>query len=330
MSYSSFENLTGGNQADVFVVGASAVLSGYLSGGGGSDTLSYAGYGSPVTINLATSTATGLASFSSIAAFTGGAAASDVLIAGNTNNTWTVTSATAGTVKTSSFSGFENLQGGSGEDTFKPAAGVTFAGTFDGSAGVDKLDYGAFASSVEVNLLDGAATGIAGVSGVENIIGGDANDFLVGNAGDNVISGGNGEDIIFGWSGVDSLNGNGGRDFLIGGTGGDTIHGNATEDILVSGTLTYASEAPSSTIDRTAIDAIMSEWRRTDLSFSARLAHLNGTTSGGLNGSYVLNATTALDDDVTDFLHGDAGQDWLLAGVKDSVIGGGNDTVTFV
>jgi Ca2+-binding RTX toxin-like protein len=251
-----------------------------------------------------------------------------VFIASNTSNTWTITSATTGTVKSTSFSCFEDLRGGTAADTFRALQGTTFAGTFNGCGGVDELDYAAFTSTVEVSLLTGAATGLSGVSGIENITGGDGNDFLVGDSANNVISGRDGDDIIFGWSGSDSLSGNGGRDFVIGGTGGDTVHGNNAEDILVAGTLVYANETTSA-LDRTAVDALMAEWRRTDLAYAARISHLNGTTGGGLNGIYRLNAITVVDDNEMDILHGDAGLDWFLAGAKDSVIASGNETETF-
>lgn len=327
VSYSSFENLNGGNQADVFHIAAASVLSGNLAGGGGSDTLQY-DTSSGSTVNLQSLTATGIGGvFSSIAAFIGGSG-SDLLIATNTNSTWIVTSATGGTVKGTPFSGFESLRGGSAADVFKSLQGTTFAGTFDGSGGTDRVDYAVFTSAVDVNLLAGTATGLTGVSGVEDIAGGDGDDFLMGNAANNVIVGGAGEDIILGWSGSDTLSGGGGRDFVIGGTGADVIHGNATEDMLVAATIAYGNET-TSVLDRTAVDALMAEWRRTDISYAARIAHLTGTTGGGLNGAYVLNASTVFDDPETDHLFGDAGQDWFLAGDKDSISAAGNEIVTF-
>ncbi|MCE9528620.1 MAG: tandem-95 repeat protein [Planctomycetales bacterium] len=328
MNWNGMERLTGGSQADLFEVHAGGSLSGILNGGGGSDVLSYGVYGSPVTANLVTSSSTGISSFSSISTFVG-SAAMDHFTAANTANTWTIDSINSGTVHGSSFINFETLHGGTAADTFRIAPAVVFAGTLDGGAGTDKLDYSAYATSVEVNLVQQTATGAGSVSGIEDITGGDGNDFLVGNSGGNVISGGDGDDVIMGWSGSDTLDGNTGRDLVIGGSGGDVVHGNNGEDILIAGTTTYASEN-SSIINRAAIDAIMAEWRRTDLAFAARVAHLNGSASGGLNGAWVLNNSTVDDDGTTDSLFGDASQDWFLTGSKDSSSASGGDAITFV
>ena len=224
---------------------------------------------------------------------------------------------------------FETLRGGSAVDTIRITPRTAFAGTLDGTGGIDRLDYSNYTAAVEVNLAQGTATGIGGVSGVEDITGGDGNDFLVGNAANNVIAGGKGDDVILGWSGNDSIGGSAGRDLVVGGSGSDVVHGNNLEDILVGGTLTYANES-TGTINRTALNAIMAEWTRTDMVFILRVLHLNGTLSGGLNGIFVLNATTAEDDNVVDTLFGDASQDWFLSGNNDIVNLNGGDFVTGV
>ena len=92
-----------------------------------------------------------------------------------------------------SFSGFETLTGGSLADTFRVSEGVAFAGSLEGGAGIDKLDYASYAAAVSVNLMTGLATGISGtVVGIENVTGGSGNDLIVGDAADNVLIGGSG------------------------------------------------------------------------------------------------------------------------------------------
>ena len=60
-SFSGIENLTGGSGLDVFVFGAGKSVSGKINGGGGgNDWLDYAAYTTPVTVNLAAGTATGV------------------------------------------------------------------------------------------------------------------------------------------------------------------------------------------------------------------------------------------------------------------------------
>jgi hypothetical protein len=60
-SFSAVENLTGGSGLDLFVFSAGKTVSGKIDGGGGgNDWLDYAAYTTPVTVNLATNTATGV------------------------------------------------------------------------------------------------------------------------------------------------------------------------------------------------------------------------------------------------------------------------------
>lgn len=60
----------------------------------------------------------------------------------------------------------------------------------------------------------------------------------------------------------------------------------------------------------------MKEWTRTDANYSTRVKHLNGSLSGGQNGSYFLTAKTVhtvYDDAAIDSLFGEAGLDWFFA-----------------
>jgi Ca2+-binding RTX toxin-like protein len=175
--------------------------------------------------------------------------------------------------------------------------------------------------------MTGTATGVAGVSGIENATGGSGNDTLIGNSAINVLSGGNGNDILIGGGGNDTLNGGNDQDLLIGGTGSDLIHGNSSDDILIGGTTVFANET-TQTVNLTALDAILAEWQRTDETYSQRVAHLLGTSTGGLNGSYLLNSSTVFNDGSVDTLFGDAGLDWFLASASDTVNKTASETVT--
>jgi hypothetical protein len=57
-------------------------------------------------------------------------------------------------------------------------------------------------------------------------------------------------------------------------------------------------------------------------------ATLDACAGGGLNGSYVLNASTVIDDGEVDTLWGDAGLDWFLTDALDEVHSASNETVT--
>ncbi len=203
-------------------------------------------------------------------------------------------------------------------DTFRALEGTTFSGTVEGGAGSDRLDYGAFASGVSVNLSTGAATGFGQALGIENVTGGLGNDRLIGDSHANVLNGGSGDDILLGMAGDDTINGSNGRDIIFGGTGSDLLHGNNGDDLLIGGSSIYINEG-SGSVDQAALDALMLEWRRTDSTYAQRVARIRGTTAGGLNGSYNLNALTIIDDLAIDDLWGDANTDWFWAGAGDTV-----------
>ena len=111
-------------------------------------------------------------SFDNINELIGSAAAGDSLTGLNAGATWKLGSSTQYvSTRTLDFSGFEALLGGSGADTFQLQNGVTFAGTVNGGAGSDKLDYSAYGNSVTVDLGAGTASGLNGFSSIESVLG---------------------------------------------------------------------------------------------------------------------------------------------------------------
>jgi ELWxxDGT repeat protein len=118
-----------------------------------------------------------------------------------------------------------------------------------------------------------------------------------------VLVGGPGNNILYGGSG---------RNLLIGGPGVDTLEAGSAGDILIGGTTSYDSNTAA---DQTALAFIMLEWDSTD-SYSTRIRKLQ--SGGGLNGKYVLNSGTVLDDNAADGLYGyarasGAALDWFFA-----------------
>ena len=70
------------------------------------------------------------------------------------------------------------VNGGAWNDRFVFGDGVSVDGTIDGAAGLDTLDYSAYTSAVNVNLVNGTATGTSGIQNIENVIGGSGDDVL--------------------------------------------------------------------------------------------------------------------------------------------------------
>ncbi|MBM4224034.1 MAG: hypothetical protein FJ167_04420, partial [Gammaproteobacteria bacterium] len=161
-SFSSFENLNGGTANDTFNIGAFFV-SGAISGGAnpGVDSISFAGYTGPVSVNLGTSTVTSTAGPSVTFGLSGiesitGTSMNDTLTGPNgVTNTWNLGVGSSGNIVNTSgsttFSSFEALNGGNNADTFLIATTSVFA-SIGGGAGPDTLNWSAFSTARNVVL----------------------------------------------------------------------------------------------------------------------------------------------------------------------------------
>jgi Ca2+-binding RTX toxin-like protein len=87
--------------------------------------------------------------------------------------------------------------------------------TADLLAGTDTLSYANSTGAVTVNLATGTASGFTSIAGVEDVLGGNNNDTLIGDALANVLNGAAGNDTITGGLGNDTL---------LGGTNDDTFN----------------------------------------------------------------------------------------------------------
>ena len=102
------------------------------------------------------------------------------------------------------------------DDTFIGTAAVE---VFDGGIGNDTVDYSASTAAIDIDLLDGSASGgfAAGdtLISIENIIGADIDqrDYIYGSDGANILMGMAGDDIITGGKGADIIDGGDGRDY---------------------------------------------------------------------------------------------------------------------
>lgn len=188
-----------------------------FNGGDGIDTLDLDGDSGGVTVDLAAGIASGgsfgvdtLISIENVQTGFG----NDLLIGNDEDNT---------------------LDGGFGNDTLMGGLG---ADRLVGGEGIDTADYSDEDGAVML-FLDGRANwGDARgdtFSGIENLIGSDFADTLVGNDEANVIEGGAGADTIFALDGDDTIDGGAGSDFLYGQDGNDVLIGSGSPDRLDGG-----------------------------------------------------------------------------------------------
>jgi hypothetical protein len=303
MTFSNFATLMGGSGTDDFVFLAGGSLSGRINGGAGSNTLDESQYGSPVTVNLATRTATGLGgTWANIQSFAAtGNQLQDTLIGPNSSIIWSLTGGDSGTVGTFSFTGFADLTGGSGNDTFQFGPNGNLNGSIDGGAGTNTLSYQSYTRNVYVSLQTGIATGFHSIANIQNVTGSAVGgDVLVGNGNSNV------------------LKVNAGNNLVIGGGGADTLQGGSGDDILIAGTTSY-DQNPF------ALDALLATWDNTSLSYYQRVGAL--TQGVGYYDSQGNLQTAALDPGSTvtqptgskpSTLVG-GGMDWFFATLADTI-----------
>ncbi|MDO8777747.1 MAG: Ig-like domain-containing protein, partial [Burkholderiaceae bacterium] len=194
------------------ISGSNRAVSEVFRGGAGNDTIqggsgtgtdlgfNYVDYrfgAGPVTVNLATGSATG-------------ADGNDVL---------------QGTFSGILGGDFNDVLTGNAQDNSFDAGGGD--DTIDGGAGWDALGFGFATSGVRVDMAAGTASGAAGNDsfiGIEAVRGSEFADTLTGS---------NGDDDIQGRAGNDSINGGAGNDTLHGGYGDDVMDGGQGFDVAV-------------------------------------------------------------------------------------------------
>jgi Ca2+-binding RTX toxin-like protein len=204
------ENLSGGNDNDQLTGDENAnILAGsfgndLLSGGGGADSL----YGDGVIDTAAPSSGPSTL-FPDV-----GANGNDVLDGGDGN---------------------DELYGGGGNDQLIGGEGDDL---LDGGEGQDLANYGPGSGAVTVDLGAGTATRADGndtLVDIEDVLGSNENDLLIGDGVYNVLNGGGGDDVIDGAGGDDTLMGGDGNDQLYGNSGNDQLIGGLGDDVLDGG-----------------------------------------------------------------------------------------------
>jgi Ca2+-binding RTX toxin-like protein len=220
--------------------------------------------------------------------------------------------------------GDDVLMGGAGDDTLNGSAGndLLFGGvgtdSLDGGDGIDTAYLSDAELNARVNLetqtftylpLNGTQAVTETIRNIENIVGTQFNDILIGDAANNQL---------VGQAGIDRLNGGAGDDILQGGAGNDILNGGDGIDLLDGG----------DGIDGFTLEEITAA---VTVNFAAKnFSYLD--TAGNLQTELILNmegviATpfndVLLGDDHNNFLTGAAGNDILRGGAGDDQLTGG-------
>lgn len=210
----------------------------------------------------------------------------------------------------------DRLLGFDGDDTL---TGNAEDDELQGNNGIDTVNYAAETGprGAVVDLARGEATDTHGaadrLSGIENVLTGDENDRVVGDAFDNLISTQDGDD---------RLDGGGGDDVLRGGAGADAMEGGAGNDIyFVDDWRDTVSEYSVGRQDAGGIDKIVTATAHVSLPDFVENLDLLGPLN--LVGTGNEQANRISGNEGLNVLYGHAGTDTLLGeGERDLLIGG--------
>lgn len=239
--------------------------------------------------------------------------------------------------------GDDTLIGGSGDDFLKGGDGDD---SIDGAFGTDTVSYQGARAAIEVYLDTGLSDGAHGrdtLISIENVIGSENDDVLVGNDEANLLEGLRGNDTLRGNGGNDTLEGKLGRDFmdggdgddsLLGGDGDDELHGGAGDDYLFGGNEndTLRGDDGRDLLDGGHGNDLILGGRDND-----RLGGGSGDDAlrGGLGNDFMdggggndnlrggRGGDTLIGGDGDDELFGEMGADRLIGGAGDDVLNGG-------
>lgn len=295
----------------------------YQNGASGADSLvgnvdadSIAGFGGNDTIQLGAGNDTGLGGDGDDSI--DGGAGDDVLDGGYNRDT---------------------INGGAGADTIVQGLYWDHE-SLDGGAGVDTVDYGRlddFASGaralmgdrgIDASLAAGRIKKFQGyydgvfdiVSNIENVVGTNLRDTLIGDAGANLLDGAAGADLVSAGAGNDTVYGGAGSDSIEGGAGADSIYGGAGDDTVLYGSsrdTVYGGDG-NDVID----DAFgVTPWYVTGWSESRYLDGGKGNDTIWSDGG----ADTLIGGDGSDFISAGYGSDTVEGGAGGDRLDGGGD-----
>ena len=226
---------------------------------------------------------------------------------------------------------FMTIWDGGGNDTFdfsnydegikvnlEPGQWSTFSQDQLGEVG-----DGVFARANVFNALqyEGSSSSL-----IENVIGGDGDDDIIGNVAANTLHGGAGRDDLRGGDGGDSLYGGADRDYLFGGGGIDWMDGGADKDSM------YGGDDGDSMFGGGGRDYMEGDGGNDYMSGGDDVDTMRGDAGvdtiygdgggdnirGGTEGDYIYGGQGV------DWLYGDSGNDHIYGGTENDYIYGGS------
>ncbi len=318
------DTLNGGNGNDLLRGGQGLDT---LLGGKGTDTADYLYSNANWTISLTFGTATNGGSDTDVLSGIENVrlgAGHDTVRGNGTSN---LLDGGGGSDSLTGLAGNDILLGDTGNDVLNGGTGNDILA---GGAGIDTADYSDEFQGVRVDLSitsqqDTVGAGLDTLTGIEDLIGSQHNDWLFGDDKRNVIEGGFGDDNLFGRGGDDLIWGREGNDILLGGLGDDILVGGDGIDtasylFAVGGVRVDLSIAGSQNTLSDGLDALASiENISGSLHHDILFGDEHRNRLEGLDGNDLLSGMAG--DDV---LFGGAGNDTLAGGAGNDVLEGGS------
>ncbi len=234
----SIEWLIGGSEKDRFILDEERPLS-FVSGGDGFDTLDYSNKTSFVDVSLFKGTTTSITAIQEIENVLG-TIYNDFINGDENRNSL---AGLTGNDFINGLRGNDTLSGGPGSDTYifddsSGSLGTDSIEEPDSCVDVDVLDFSDFSAPIQIDIADDSlqpvgetvARGfsenllinLSSTTGIENIIGTNQGDIILGNSCANHLQGLDGDDSIRGFAENDTLEGGDGNDSMRGDNGDDT------------------------------------------------------------------------------------------------------------
>ncbi len=256
----------------------------------------------------------------------------DMLAGANNANHWLINGTNAGDLNgTVAFNAFEWLTGGSASDQFEFSNVGSVSGLINGLGGPDTLDYSDYTSNVAVNLQTNTATGTGGFAGIEDVIGGNGSDQLIGeNAANtwNIVTSDRGNvNGTFTFASFENLTGGTNIDMFVfsnsfGVSGSINGGGGTGKNALNYSAYTSSVQVNLTTSSATNVAGGVSGIADVYGGAADDMLIGNGATNAlyGLAGDDVLLGAGGADD-----LNGGAGRDLLIAGLGVDRLSGNQD-----
>ena len=350
LGFGGNDTLEGGAGSDYLEGGAGEDM---IAGGEGPDWANYYSSDAGVTVNLATGTVEGGHAegdtLTGIERVRGSFLHADHITGDDQNN---VLLGFGGNDTLEGGAGSDYLEGGAGEDMIAGGEGDdeleggAGADTLDGGEDDDSADYGGSDAGVTVNLATGTGQGGDAegdtLTGIENLIGSDHADLLIGNTARNLIMGGKGDDWddpttaaieggLFGGNGFDEIHGGDGNDYIVGSPpdpnpatpdSHDTLYGGKGDDLIINGSAGWDRPwIDSGTPNRRLVGVTADDVTKPGDPYLLGDGALDLSNEQDLNAKNVINGG----------LFGGDGNDTLISGVGPDFLdgGSGSDTVSY-